>query len=404
MRYPRLRRTVLCQVLMYSPALLFFFLLLLAMLLIALGIDVPDKTFLVLIPVGAAFSLWYLFHFFLLFLASDAFFGEVRLWKKDRLEYVTKRNGPDRADAVRTIRRRCARRFLRRAPLEESALPAMLCFRHAYCLYECYSSLEERVAVYSVPKLDWAMYEKCIGDARRRMKGIPARNNIDKSSRKPPCIAGVVVILADAVEEEVRALARKPVSPGRAGALLPCVAEIPTGKYYMRYAKEYFEPGLMERPMMNFAVTMAERIVFGGRVPRENRSAMLPYELRWDLDMSLWEYLRALRGELRLSRKDAEKEAARMVRRLADGEIRMGEYAIYYKSGSRVAVCDYMEAEDDPKSLMLSMENRWICPPKDRVSLPRKKMDPGEKEDARKRIEAWLLPEGYRIERDGEEE
>lgn len=94
-----------------------------------------------------------------------------------------------------------------------------------------------------------------------------------------------------------------------------------------------------------------------------------------------------------------------MLRRLNNGEVRVGEYAIYCKLQDRVAVWAYLPDEDDEKRVSLHPGDTWYYQ-KDvfrhsimfRGEINRRKMKPDQIKDVDRRIRAWLTANGYCIE------
>ncbi len=93
-----------------------------------------------------------------------------------------------------------------------------------------------------------------------------------------------------------------------------------------------------------------------------------------------------------------------MLRRLHEGEVKLGEYAVYYKLQGRVAEWCYLPEEEDEKTVTLLPGNTWYYQ-KDvfrhsimfRGEINRRKMKPDQTRDVDRRIRAALQAQGYRI-------
>lgn len=120
--------------------------------------------------------------------------------------------------------------------------------------------------------------------------------------------------------------------------------------------------------------------------------------------MSLWEYVRKMRSDMKEERNGEEKERVKMLRRLHEGEVKLGEYAVYCKLQGRVAEWCYLPEEEDEKTITLLPGHTWYYQ-KDvfrhsimfRGEINRRKMKPDQVNDVDRRIRAALQAQGYRI-------
>lgn len=399
MKFPKLKHTVLCQVLLYFPAFTFFWYLLALCFFEDSGQPMSGFAAAGLFLSGA-FSLWYLFRHLVLFMGADVLFASIRSWQRDRLVYRTFRNGRDRAAVEQRILRRC-RRWGRRLELPESQAAFRVYYRHCSTMTVFYSGLEKRIAVCST---DCLTAERCryfLGMAQGILRQIPDGKPHLKTRREqkaPRMRASVVVILADRVEPEVRELARTLRKTGEYDCIFPCVAECSAGSYFLNGTREYFELGLMPRPAGNYASALAQRLVFGGRLPKEDWHTQPACTLRDSPDITLWEFLREHRSMLRQMKTQEEKERAKMLRALRSGEIRFGEGAIYCKTGNFLAACACLEDEEDPKSLSLLQDGFWYYRREHYpYEIKKRKMKPEDARQVRRQIETYLLQNGYRF-------
>ncbi|MBR4131596.1 MAG: hypothetical protein IKT99_01340 [Oscillospiraceae bacterium] len=406
MKFPKWNHPWLCQQLLYLPA---YLLLLLApigaVLLEACGIDVPGIPFLIVFFILGGCAIWYLFSQAPFLISVDLLSAEIHAWQRDRLEYRSRINGLTREDAARRILRRCRFWGLKR---ESSDGRFTVCCRHGYSWTKFRSMIEQRLVLCQTEHLSPEEYRLLLAQARHILSKLPdgvIRFQDKATKRMPRAYASLVVILADRVDEAVKTQARELDGDVKDRCILPCVAECPTGCYYMNGGKEDYEIGMMGRPARNYARGLARRLVFAFGLPLENRDKRPPCELKEIMDMSLWEFLRTMNAEMRETKTGQQKEQQKMVRRLSEGEVRMGEYAIYCKVGGRVAAWAYLPDEAEETRVSLLPGNTWYYQKKSGVPLlggdyPRRKMKPRQIEDVDRRIRSWLIANGYRIEED----
>ena len=402
MRFPKLKHTVLCQLLQLIPGILFF-LVLIALMIIA----VPKgrwNTIAGILAMGTAvFSIWYLVHNFMFLMGTDILFRAIRQWRIDREEYVTDRNGASRQEVQRRILRRCRRWGREVAVTGTDTGIVCLRFRHSQSPTVFYSVVEKRLAICSVSHLDRETYSKITQRVCSQIKRIPDGRPLFKvgAERKAPIGRMlVVIILADTVDETVKKLARDKLLLSGVGYALPCVAECSTQRYYTDCTKEPYLAGMVGRPEKNYAADLVRRIVFAGRLPRENAATRPSSPLEKDQEQSFWEFIRRWKEESREENGQFEREAGKMLERLSDGQVRMGKHAIYCKMDKRIACCDFFPDEEDDRLLYLSMDDKWEVPRKMKKYPIRRKMKPAEREAALRRIKTWLTAEGYRIAED----
>lgn len=402
MKFPKLKHTFLCSVLLILPAFTVLWYLIVCALIF--GDDGIGMATLIGLLFSMAFSLWYVFAHFSLLMSADVMFSSISSWKRDRLEYRTSRNGLDRADIERHILRRCRLWGRQYIPESVEAQQFRIFHRHGISVTVFYSVIEKRVVVCSVGHLTVENYRVLVDRVRSLLRQIPDKTPLfqSKESKKAPrAYASVFVILADKVDAEVCALARRTLSSGDNNSLLPCVVECSAGKYYFDGSRQYYSAGLEGRSAKNYASAVLQRIVFGGRLPLRDKSMRPHSEWEDKLDMSLWEFMREFRQAMRDSDVDENKEHKRMLRRMREGDICIGEYAVYIRSGDRIAAFDYITDEDDEKLITLSVEGCWHFYRKGKPPvLTRRKMKGTISDEFRRRAETWLLTEGYRLKQD----
>lgn len=406
MKFPKLKHSLLCDILLVLPAFAVFWYLLLCLLLFG---DVEmDAVFLVGLLLTIAFSLWYLFSHFLLFNMVSVPLAYIRLWKRDRLEYRTARNGRDRAASEKRILWRCRRWGKRYLPNGPGAEQVQVFYRHGLSWTVFYSVIEKRAAVCSVDHLTKETFRSLLEQAQFLLRQVPAGKPRLKSrseKKAPRAFASVLVILADRVDAEVKLSARKAAEKSEEDCLLPCVVECPSGAYYLDGMRSYYMVGMTGRPAKNYASVLLRRLVFGGRLPLKDKTMRPPYPREEDLNMSLWEFLRICRAEIKGSDAEEKKERKKMLRRLKDGEVRVGAYAVYCKVGERLAAYAFFADAEDEKKLVLQADGRWYFPRKTKLpiggNVMSRKMKKTDSDAIRRLIGSRLTEDGYTVESDG---
>ena len=410
MKYPKLKQTVLCQVLLYLPSLSFF------LWIAALSLIPGTWKDCVPVTLGGFFlfgggSLWYLFHNFALLFSSDMLFSMIRQWKKDRAEYRTFRNGGDRPQIRKTILRRCARwgKCFEMPTNPTSAVD--IYYRNGYSWTIFWSAIEKRVAVCTTDILSVEQYRLLTGQARRMLSAVPHGKPRFKTKRErnaPRAQANVILILADTVDDEVKALARKPLAKTEEFCILPCVIQCSGGYYYTNCTAEYYEQGMMPRPVENFAAAMIRQLVFARRLPKENRDTQPVYAFTSDIDMSLWEYCKTFGDKMHEADDALKKDRTKAFHRMRNGEARIGDGVIWYKRDNRLAEYAFVPDDEDEMLVTLIPDEVWYYKKDEgflfsvlfRSSLNRRKMKKSEPEQVQKSMETKLIAEGYRIARE----
>lgn len=388
MRFPKLKHAILCEIIVYTPALLWVILIPLALIFSdwvdALPAWIPIAVFL-----GTALLvLVYLFSHVLQLLTLDSLLMEIRGWKRDRLWFETRRNGSDPRSIERRILRRC-RRYGKAVPITGNAEPSPICLRHRsrWSWWAHYSQYEQTIAVYSVSSLDSAGYRALLQDAQRRqIRILPDQKKKPSRDVKPPMRAMLVVILADAVPSDVPAIVRSKLA-ARNGACIPCVADRQTGRYYCCVQTIGYEPGMEPKPERNFAVAMVRRIVFGGWFPRGNVENRPEPKFDWSPETSLWTFLGETGNVVHTLLREDRSKTKRLRSEMKNGEIRMDGETISCRLDRRFADWAYDRSEEDPARLIVWESDFWDRPAT-REILPK------DKAELRRRMEKWLRQKG----------
>ena len=110
------------------------------------------------------------------------------------------------------------------------------------------------------------------------------------------------------------------------------------------------------------------------------------------------------RSGIKEERTGEEKERVKMLRRLHEGEVKLGEYAVYCKLQGRLAEWCYLPEEEDEKTVTLLPGHTWYYQKDSLKYIPgfrndynRRKMKPDQVNDVDRRIRAALQAQGYRI-------
>lgn len=406
MKFPKIKNTILCELILYFPAGSMFWYLIIMALIHGWNGDFSTIEGIVMLAFGV-FSLWYLLYpkHLYLFMMSSGLFTMIRSWKRDRLEYRTFRNGHSREEAEKRILRRCHLWGRRYKDLKESdADQFQIFYRHCISWTYRISAIEKRVAVCSVDHLTAENYSALITKAGRLLKQIPDGKIYFKTpseKKAPRSYVYTVIVLADRVDAEVRSMARKTRISKEHEYLLPCVSECPSGTYYLDGGREYYLTGLTARPSKNFALSLLRKLIFAGKWPLKDKTHLPPYEIKIDLDMSLWKYIQKLNNEFAENKTESEKERKKFLRSLSDGEMQVGEHAIYYQMGKRLVECAYLLDEGDEKLISFRVEE--FCHIREKefpYKVSKRKMKKEQIVAAADQIEALLIAEGYRIEED----
>ena len=409
MKFPKLKHSILCQLLLYLPGLALFLWAIAAALIPGQWKD-NSPLFVASLLLFGGLSLWYLFHNFFLLMVSDALFTAIRQWQKDRMEYRTARNGLGKEQIEKSIRRRCALWGRKSDPKTGNFTEIEVYTRQKVSWTTFWSAIDLRVAVCTADTLTAELYCTLTDKARALIASVPKGKPrlVSKEARKAPrCGAGVILILADTVDDDVKALARKPLCKTEKLCILPCVVQCRDGRYYVNCRSEHYEQGMTARPAVNRAAALLRRLVFARRLPKENALTQPERDFVYDPEMSLWEYLRGFRNEMKEGDDEAAGDRLHAFRRMHSGETRVGDGVVWYKKDGQLAECAFLPDEEDDRLVTLIFDETWYyCrkksdSPFSRVKkLNRRRMKKTEQEPVLRCLEAALTTEGYRIKRD----
>ena len=395
MKHPKLKQNVLCQALLYAPFVVF------SVGGLALGISLcevlPTWLFVTILFSGLLLGLAYLIFLRFLFADSSALLFEIRNWYSLRTEYVTGKNGSSRGAVKGTVFRRC-RRWGVEVPQPQYP-ECTLFYRNVRSLGISTAPHPYRVAVFSVMQLDQRRYRRCILTAQQVLRTAPPRI-LPKSSR-PGNNAAVraVIILADTITPECRAL------PYQNSDLRICIADCSAGKYYMDSRQEPYSLDSFDRNAESCAVLLLWKLVFGGRPPLKTSPATVPYTLPYSPETSLWSYISDAWKDLRHARENYESSVKSILRNLPENQVCMDDSTIYYKYHTRLYSCNFLPDKRNPKRIScLTPDTESLQYDKKHEKIVRQACS--KEEDARliSAVRNWAAMEGYSIEQDDESE
>ena len=369
MKFPKLKHTLLCAVLIYSPALMFFVFPFFG----PLFSGGYDGIFIAIWILLGIFSVFYLIRNFPFFITTDITLSTIRLWKKDRLWVEFDRDGINRQSMERKLLRRIRRRGREvRSTSLVTPQPLCLCRRHAVSWTVFWSSVEKFYTLYSVGYLDADGYRSIMRAVEANAK-VPPRGRMpfDKRKRKAPVAsAGVVVILADRVAEEISAILRRQHTYHES-CHLACVADFSVGRCYFDGMGEPYLAGMTGKPVKNMAIALLRRTVFGGRLPKRGSDNCPPEPFpdgELSVEMSLWDYIRSFREEMANGRR---RDKA-IYRKLKDGEVLLQDDVLYCRLGERgvsfFVETDGEEQESGEGVIEVLMEDSWEYPRRANIS------------------------------------
>ena len=164
---------------------------------------------------------------------------------------------------------------------------------------------------------------------------------------------------------------------------------------------------MMARPAVNRASAMIRRLVFARRLPKEDALTQPERDFVYDPEMSLWEYLRGFRKELKEGDDEAARDRLRAFRRMHSGEAHVGDGVVWVMQDGQLAECAFLPDEKDDRLVTLIFDETWYycrnksdSPFSSVRKLNRRRMKKDEREAVLRRMEAALIAEGYRIKRD----
>ena len=389
MKHPKLKQTVLCQVLLYAPFLIFSLGgLTLAILLCEV---LPTWLFVTILFSGLLLAFAYLIFLRFLFTDFSDLLFEIRNWYSLRTEYITDKNGSSCGAVKDTIFRRC-RRWGIEIPQPQDA-ECTLFYRNLRSPGISTAPHPYRAAVFSVMQLDQRSYRRCIFSAQQAFRTAPART-LPKSPRPGNNAAvRVVIILADTITPGCRTL------PYQNSDVRVCIADCSAGKYYMDSRQEPYSLDNFDRNAKSCEVLLLWKLVFGGHPPLAASPAAVPYTLPYSPETSLWEYIADSWTNLHRARKKYESSVKSLLRNLPENQVRVEDGTIYYKYHTRLYSCDFLPDKQNPKRIhYLTPDTESLQYDKKHEKIVRRECSKEEEVRLMSAVRSWAAAEGYIIE------
>ncbi len=366
MKYPKLKNTFACNLLLFLPILPpFIFITIAAILDNIFGISKYDFIILTAFFITGIFTLIYIFKNIYLFLQIEVLSILINNWKKDRLWFETSCNGYDRKSAEKIILKRAKHCGKIKQPVQSNVTPVFIRYKRCYSCMQTTAAKEKITLLYSVNHLDNDTYKSILNSANLCSKAVQCKKEdikfIDKTQRKAPIVTAVaVIILADSASAEIPELTRKLTNEKQNKLIVPAVVDFSVNRYYFNPSKEPYESAFMSVPARNLARKMIIKTLFAGKIPYKNNKNLTTFEHKGiDMEMPLWTYIKK---EI-INTKASEKYIENIAKKLNDGDIFMDdENTIFCKIGNRTAVITTEINEDDNSVYDVLVPDIWIYP------------------------------------------
>ena len=366
---PKIKNPLLCQLVLYAPALAFFVVILLGLVFAAL----PESMmwiWVVLMIVSAVIALAYLLSAMIILLATDVVFSTVRFWKRDRLWYPSQRIGADAEAALRKIRARAGEETKFVPGADPQPVYGVKWSETSPMVH--YRGIESLLLVYRTAELDVEEFQRIMHSAvivqKRAFSGNAKFMMTDpRQKNQPVAHATAVVILADRAWPEVMEKIRDAVS-GSLGATVPCVVDFSTGQCRFDGMGKAYLIGMTAKPEKNMAQDILKDVLFGGVLPLKDKSTMMPFPIK-DLDpeMTLLDLVKRYNAFNSFDMLSFLKLRERWhCRGMKHGQFRFREKEIYYKHHKRIARMEIMKGEGP--NLEVKLPYRWCLPRDNRTS------------------------------------
>ena len=320
MPFPRLKNPLLCRILVYVTVLGAA----LVPMVLVVCLPLPESIRVVGFAVPLAGLLVYILKNFLCLMAMDTFLATLCCQQKARKHFTLPPGfSPEK------VTRKLSHFGQEYYPVPCPVPPQMLLYKSACSLTVYARSIEKLVALYRVPLLDKNLYRNLVTSAAinaKALKGSRPHRFLDKNQRRAPIHqVTVVLILADRVEEDLRAALSEEVCKGGGDeidtSLLPCVVDLERqlctfDSFRVPYTGFVYA-------VKNRGINLIRRSVFGGRFPY-SRSPDRPEPKDADyLDQTLWQLWRATKREVSSDEK--------RFRKMSHGDLRLRNGYLYVK-------------------------------------------------------------------------
>lgn len=155
---------------------------------------------------------------------------------------------------------------------------------------------------------------------------------------------------------------------------------------------EPYLAGMTGKPVKNMALALLRRTVFGGGLPKRGNDNCPPEPFpngELSVEMSLWDYIRAFREEM----KEGRRRDKAIYRKLKDGEVLLQDDVLYCRLGEH-GVSFFVETDgEDQESgegvIEVLMQDNWEYPRRANISKK-------DGELLRVNIRDYLMSRGYR--------
>lgn len=387
MKFPKLTTPILTMVISYLPIILPFLIVVSYRLLFTDG----EMDFWGLIELfgSLGFALFFIIKGFGFFIFSDVILQEIHVWQKARQYFESDINGRDLITARNKISGRCTLFGKQINPESNDDWLILYRLSRRNSSTVNWSRIDKHFLVYGTEYLDEKSYAEIIISARANIKkqDKPFKPTIftDKQQRKAPlCKYSVVVILAERISPYVIEKAGKSIQNNYDGCMMPCVADLSTGRYYF---DSLAETTVSERPQKNRSISLIKHLVFGGKLPLKNNDKMLQCEVDAEfLEMTLWDLIKFYRKIV----KEGNRETDEFIKKMKFDEVKLDESLVFYKMNKKTAVFMASENEKCKNKLEVSLTVDYDYPNKGKFTI-------SEMNTIRKRISEELNKMGYEV-------
>lgn len=391
MKYPKLKNTLACNLIIYLAVFSPFIVIIIG----AIFENITNKSnytgvFIVAFFILSALDLIYLLRNFFVLIMFEMDTVHINNWKRARLWYETSCNSYDRKSAEKIISKRAEQCGKIKQPVPSKASPVFIRYKRCYSWMQTMAAKEKITLLYSVNHLDKDTYKNILNSANVCSKAVQCKKEdirfIDKKQRKSPIITAVaVIILADSVSYEIPALARELTNEKQDKLIVPAVVDFAANRYYFNPSKEHYDPSFMSQPARNIARKMIIKTLFAGKLPYKNNKNLVTSEPDGiDLEMSLWDYIKKEKSES----QDSDKAVKKIAKKLNDGEVAIDEDVIFCKLGNSTAMIMTFTSEEDDTLLEVLLPDFWIHPKTNTMSKK-------DKAIVKKKVENFLIQNSY---------
>lgn len=400
MKHPKIKHTALCNFILCLPVLIIPF-------SIIFGIIFDSVIFLYLFLAGSVLLLVYLFKNFAFLMYADITFKTIKASKKDFTEFRTDKNGKTKAEIEQRMLMRCEAFGKKENAMNKGIQPVCLVHKAVQPLGTQYSVINKNIALFSLGELTKDNLDEVLKNARTQLKSVA--NSKDKmrffktkeEKKAPACRTDIAIILADSVDGYVKEAVRNKGVSNDNDCFLPCVVDCKNGAYYFDSMKEIFEQGLLPKPPKNYAISVANKILFSGRPPYKTSTRAVTSEDEEVTNMSLWDFYKDFQKDVNDSDRNVLKKTRKFLNVLDEGEIKIDDDTVYLKQNGQIFTFTLFTDEDNEKNVLLMIDDACYTLGKDKY--PKKKLAKKIEKNAALHYAAdELKKRGYKVEFDEE--